>query len=145
MHSQIIVGEPVRRPPGTRRLRAAAQGVALVLVVAAGLGALRGIDQRHTSEPSVPAGSQVAGDARPAAPARTTVYLVSSPAQAEAIRSAIAEADAFRSALHTEPLDARVLVVEDDIERQAVRIIPENHSRDVMGQPLIQVVDLRGP
>jgi hypothetical protein len=39
----------------------------------------------------------------------------------------------------------RVLIVDDEIERQAVSITEQNHTRVAAGQPLMQVVDLRMP
>jgi hypothetical protein len=135
------LGRPPRR---TTRQVGALAGLALVLLVAAGL-LLWQVTRDGTS--TGPTEAEVTTPAAPAIAAREqpgrTYYLVASQAQADALQQGINEGDVFRAALGTSPFAASV-VLFPSVEAE-VQFWSTMGEQERAGQGLapVTVVDLR--
>jgi hypothetical protein len=138
------LGRPPRRP--TRQVGALAAGLALVLLVAAGvvLWQLTQDDAATTSteaEGITPAAPAIAARDQPA----PTIYLVADQAQADAIQRGLADSDAIRAAQSEAPLAASV-VLFPSVEAEAFfwsTMAEQDHAS--LGLDSVTVVDLRTP
>jgi hypothetical protein len=143
-NSSIVVPAP-RRGPGRRFGLGLALGA--VVAVAAGVGLWQAGRDSGTTEPATPPTTAVERTVTPRSTiAGTTVYVVGSAEQAEAMQRAIAEADAIRATLGEPALNESVLVVASAEDEGVLAMLAEQDGvRNQLGLPPIQIVDLRVP
>ena len=131
-----------RHGPGRRLGFGLAIGA--VVAVTAGVG-LWQAERGGTTDPASPPTAAVerTAEARPAETA-TTVYVVGSAAQAEAVQRGIADADAIRAQVGEASLATQVTVVADGEADAFFRMMAEQDAiRAELGLPGLTVVDLR--
>jgi hypothetical protein len=138
------LGRPPRRT--TRQAGALAAGIALVLLVAAGLLLWQ---LTRGDEATTPTEAEITTPAAPAGAARdqpaSTIYLVADQAQADALQQGINEGDVFRAALGDAPVAASVLLFPSlEAEVQFWSAMGEQ-ERAGQGLTSVTVVDLRAP
>jgi hypothetical protein len=146
--------------PRQREIAAVLAGVALALAVAAGVGAWQFTRDNEpaqtTTQAQPPATAAPAVDAVPAPVPATTVqrrrvhYIVSSQEQADRIRAGLDEADQIVAAMGQQPtqlIDAvfEVVTTPEEEARFWQFVSDEHHWRRDLGEPDMQVVDLRTP
>jgi hypothetical protein len=137
------LGRSPRRP--TRPLGVAA-GLALVLLVAAGLLLWQ---LTRGDEATTPTEAELTTPAAPAVAARDqpapTIYLVADQAQADAIQRGLADADAIRAAQGAAPLAASVVLFPSVEAETFFWSTMGDQALAGQGLPPVTVVDLRTP